>query len=67
MLHSSADLDLQMREWTMALETTQRQLAKRESDVRTLQAHCQELEAQLIAERRRAEKLAALSDRFGTR
>ena len=67
MLHSNGELDRQVDEWTSALEAAQRQLANRERDLQALQSQYQELQEQLIAERQRAARLAALSDRFGAR
>ncbi|MBI4788386.1 MAG: hypothetical protein HY782_15245 [Chloroflexi bacterium] len=67
MLHSNGHVERQVQEWAAALEATQSQLAKREHDLRALQIQYRELQGQLAAERRRAEMLAALSDRFGAR
>ena len=67
MLHSNGELDRQVDEWTSALQAAQRQLANRERDLQALQGQYQELQQQLVAERQRAARLAALSDRFGAR
>lgn len=67
MLASSVELERQVRERTEALEAAHRQLAKQESDLCSLQEQYRSLMEQLAAERRRAEGLVALSNRFGAR
>ena len=57
----------QDRIWSEALEAASQQLARREADLRILQAENKSLMQQLADERRRAERLAALADRFGVR
>ncbi len=64
---SNADLERQIRERTEALEAAYRQLARRESDLRTLQQQYASLVEQLAAERQRAQGLVELSNRFGVR
>ena len=64
---SNADLERQIRERTEALEAAYRQLARRESDLRSLQQQYATLVAQLAAERQRAQELVELSNRFGVR
>ena len=64
---SNADLERQIRERTEALEAAYRQLARRESDLRSLQQQYATLVAQLAAERQRAQQLVELSNRFGVR
>ena len=64
---SSADLERQIRERTEALEAAYRQLARRESDLRSLQQQYASLVEQLAVERQRAQQLVELSNRFGVR
>lgn len=64
---SSAELERQIWERTEALEAAYRQLARRESDLRSLQQQYANLVEQLAAERLRAQELVELSNRFGVR
>ena len=64
---SNADLERQIRERTEALEAAYRQLARRESDLRSLQQQYASLVEQLAVERQRAQQLVELSNRFGVR
>ncbi len=64
---SSAELERQIRERTEALEAAYRQLARQENEFQTLQKQYATVVEQLAVERRRAQELVELSNRFGVR
>ncbi|HEX9074738.1 MAG TPA: hypothetical protein VF932_03125 [Anaerolineae bacterium] len=66
MIRSNVELE-QVRVWTEALQAANRQLAQSEHELQTLQVEYRNLLEQLTTERARAERLAALAERFGVR
>ncbi len=66
MITSGVEME-QVRVWTEALETAQRQLARSERELHTLQVEYRNLLKQLATERERSERLMAMADRFGVR
>ncbi len=65
MLRQNLEFEHQQR--ATALEVVQRRLAIRERDLRALRAYSTQLEERLAAEKSRADRLAALAERFGSR
>ncbi len=66
MITSGVEME-QVRVWTEALQAAQRQLARSERELHTLQDEYRNLLKQLATERERSERLMAMADRFGVR
>lgn len=66
-MQPSVEWERQIEERNRALEAAYLQLARKEDDLRALQAQYLKLVEQLAAERKRAETLLELSGRFGLR